>query len=193
VISSGAVQAPELKCTYAEYLALEHQSEVKHEYFAGRVYAMSGGTPEHGRLAARVIALLEAQLGGRSCATFTSDVRVRIPATDVALYPDVSVVCDKLERVEDDPDAIVNPRVLVEVLSKSSAKYDREEKFAQYRRIASLECYVLVSQTERLLEVFTRNTDGTWTLRDVREGEARIDAIGCQLAVEAVYRDPLAS
>ena len=186
------MQAPELKHTYAEYLALEQKSEFKHEYFAGRVYAMSGGTPEHGRLAARVIALLEAQLGGRSCATFTSVVRVRIPATDVALYPDVSVVCDKLERAEDDPDAIVNPRVLVEVLSKSSAKYDREE-FAQYRRIPSLECYVLVSQRERLLEAFTRNADGTWTLRDVREGEARIDAIGCQLGVDAVYRDPLAS
>jgi Uma2 family endonuclease len=187
------VQAPELKYTYAEYLALEQRSEFKHEYFAGRVYAMSGGTPEHGRLAAQIILLLGEQLRGKPCVTFTSDVRVRIPATDVALYPDVSVLCGKLERAEDDHDAVTNPRVVVEVLSKSSAKYDREEKFAQYRRIPSLECYVLVSQTERLLEVFTRNADGTWTLRDVREGEARIDAIECRLEVDAVYRDPLAS
>ena len=177
--------------TYREYLELEKRSERKHEFLGGRIFAMSGGTPEHGRLSARIIALFEGQLAGRRCVTFTSDVRVYIRGSDIGTYPDVSVVCGKLEHDEADPDAVTNPKVIVEVLSKSSETYDREEKFSHYRLIPSLECYVLVSQQERRVEVLSRNADGTWTLRDVREGEARIGGIDCTLPIEALYRNPL--
>jgi hypothetical protein len=101
--------------TYREYLALEAKSDVKHEYCDGKIFATSGGSPEHGRLAAKVIQLLGQQLGGRPCATFSSDVRIRVQATGLTTYFDASVVCGGLERDVEDRDALVNPVVLVEV------------------------------------------------------------------------------
>jgi Uma2 family endonuclease len=101
--------------TYAEYLEFERTSDVKHEYLRGEVFAMAGGTPEHARLAANVISELGGALRGRPCSVFTSDVRVRIETTDRSTYPDVTVVCDRLQRAADDPDAITNPVVIVEV------------------------------------------------------------------------------
>lgn len=175
------------RSTFAEYLALEAKSELKHEFFDGRIFAMSGGTPEHGRLAAQIIVLLGIQLQGRPCVTFTSDVRIRVKATGLATYPDVSVVCDGLERDPEDENSITNPTVLVEILSSSTEAYDREEKFAHYRRIPSLRAYVLVSQEERRIEVLTRTDATTWTLRDFREGVASVEAIGCELSLDAVY------
>jgi Uma2 family endonuclease len=177
--------------TYAEYLALEAKSTTKHEYIHGRVYAMSGGTPEHARLGGAVARLLGNQLDGKPCATYTSDLRVRVLATGLATYPDLTVVCGTLECDPDDPNAAVNPTVLVEILSASTEAYDREDKFAHYRLIPSLRAYVLVSQEDRRVEVFTRNDDETWTLRDVRSGVARIDAIGCGLPLDELYRNPL--
>jgi Uma2 family endonuclease len=115
-----------------------------------------------------------------------------VRATGLATYPDASVVCGGLERDVEDRDALVNPVVLVEVLSPTTEAYDREEKFSHYRRISSLQAYVLVSQKEQRIELFTRNADGTWTLRDVREGAARIECIGCDLPLSEVYHDPLA-
>ena len=94
-------------------------------------------------------------------------------------------------RDPDDPNSITNPIALVEVLSPSTEAYDRREKVSHYRRVPSLQVYVLVSQEERRIEVNTRNADGTWTVRDVREGTARIAVIGCELPIQEVYRDPL--
>jgi Uma2 family endonuclease len=177
--------------SYAEYLELEASSPLKYEWLQGRVYAMSGGTPDHSAIAASVIRSLGNQLEGRPCRVFTSDLRVRVPATGLATHPDVTVVCGRLERDEEDPNAASNPVVLVEVLSPGTERYDREEKFAHFRRLSSLRAYVLVSQAERRIEVFTRNDDESWTLREVREGAARIEAIGCTLGVDDVYRNPL--
>jgi Uma2 family endonuclease len=179
--------------TFREYLELEAKSDRRHEYFDGQIFAMAGGSPEHGRLAAMIIGLFHQQLRGRPCVTFTSDVRIRVQATGFTTYPDVSVVCGELERDGDDRDAVVNPTVLVEVLSPTTEEYDREDKFSHYRRIASLKAYVLVSQREHRVEVFTRNVDGTWTLRDVERGVAKIDCVGCDLPLGELYRDPLAT
>ena len=109
---------------------------------------MAGGTPEHGRLAAALAGELRGKLRGRPCAVFSSDVRIRIAATDRTTYPDLSVVCGKRETAADDPDALVNPIVIVEVLSDSTEADDRGAKFAHYRRLESLREYVLVSQHE---------------------------------------------
>jgi Uma2 family endonuclease len=152
---------------------------------------MSGGSPDHSRLAANVIQLLGAQLAGKPCQVFTSDLRVRVLETGLATHPDVSVIGGSLERDQDDPNAATNPRIIVEVLSPTTERYDREEKFAHYRRIASLASYVLISQEERRLEVFTRNSDGSWTLREARSGAVVLESIGCTLGVDDVYRDPL--
>ncbi|HEY2405721.1 MAG TPA: Uma2 family endonuclease [Polyangiaceae bacterium] len=123
---------------------------------------------------------------------FTSDLRVRVLATGLATHPDVSVFCSSLELDPEDKHTATNPVVIVEVLSPSTEQYDREEKFSHYRGIPSLQSYVLISQKERRLEVFSRNADGSWTLRETRTGALEISGIGCALPVEEAYRDPLA-
>jgi Uma2 family endonuclease len=178
--------------SYADYLAAEAKSDVRHEYLGGEVWAMAGGTPEHGALAAATIGQLLQGLRGKPCRTFTSDVRVRIPQTGLSTYPDVSVVCGQLETAEDDADAIVNPVVLVEVLSDSTEGYDRGAKWAHYRRIPSLREYVLVSQAEPLIEVFRRAESGRWELLEGRAGETvELASLGVRLDVSAVYANPL--
>ena len=181
------------RMTYAEYLELERTSEVKHEYLRGEVFAMAGGTPEHARLAANIIGALTAALRGRTCSVFTSDARVRIEATDRATYPDVTVVCGRLEHAADDPDSITNPVVIVEILSDATEAEDRGEKFAHYRRLASLREYVLVSQRARRLEVYRRR-DERWMLDEAGTGETlRLESIDVALVVDEVYRDPLSA
>ena len=179
------------RATFAEYLAIDEASDRKHEFINGVIYAMSGGSPEHARLAMTIGHLLGNQLAGKRCAVYSSDLRVRALATGLATYPDLTVVCGKLETDPADPDSATNPTVIFEVLSPTSEKHDREAKFAHYRQIPSLRAYVLVSQDERLIEVFTRNTNGSWTLRDHRDGTARLDAIECILSIDAIYANPL--
>ena len=186
--------------SYAEYLAMEEKSLTKHEWLDGVVYdmaalGMSGGTPEHSGLAAAIGVLLGVQLRGKPCRVFSSDLRVRVPATGISTYPDLAIVCRKLETADDDPHAATNPTVIVEVLSGSSEAYDRGKKFAHYRRIPSLREYVLVAQDEPRIEVFRRNETGQWELaQEAGAGEsAALASIGCTLAVDEVYEDPLAA
>ncbi|MBI4957348.1 MAG: Uma2 family endonuclease [Myxococcales bacterium] len=179
--------------TFAEYLEQERTSDVKHEFVHGDVVAMAGGTPEHARLAARVGFALLAQLGGRACEVFSSDLRVRVPATGLTTYPDLSVVCGRLETDPEDASTAINPVVLVEVLSDGTEAYDRGEKFAHYRRLASLMEYVLVSQRERRIEVFRRGAGGGWTLFEAGPGERlALLALGCELRVDEIYASALA-
>ena len=187
-----AQQVPSAPVTYAEYLAAEVKSDVRHEYLNGAVWAMTGGTTEHGALAAAFMRELGEALRGKPCRVYSSDVRVRVLATGLATYPDISVVCGRLETAPDDPDAIVNPVVLVEVLSDTTEGYDRGAKAAHYRRIPSLREYVLVSQREPLVEVQRRAEGGRWELLEARAGEAiELGSLGVSLAVSAVYANPL--
>jgi Uma2 family endonuclease len=178
--------------TYAEYLQAEGKSPVRHEFLNGDVWAMAGGTPEHGALAASMTGELREALRGKPCRIYSSDVRVRILDTGLSTYPDVSVVCGQLETASDDPDAILNPVVLVEVLSDSTEGYDRGAKAAHYRRIPSLREYVLVSQGEPRVEVHRRSENGRWELLEARPGESiELASLGIRLDVAAVYRNPL--
>lgn len=178
--------------TYAEYVASEAASPRKREFIRGQVYAMAGGTPEHGALAAAVIGELREALRGKPCRVYTSDLRVRIPATDTATYPDASVICGHLQTASDDPNAAINPKLLVEVLSESTEAYDRGSKAAHYRRIPSLEEYVFVAQDEPRIEVYRRNDEGGWVLYEARPGERlELRPIGVSLDVSAVYQNPL--
>ena len=179
--------------TYAEYLAREQRSDTKHEFLRGEAWAMAGGTPEHGRLAAALIRALGNALDGRPCVVYTSDVRVRISESDRSTYPDLSVVCGKRISAPEDPDAITNPVVLVEVLSDTTEAEDRGEKFAHYRRLASLREYVLVSQKAERIEVFRRDAEGRWTLYESGRGAAfELVSLGVSVSVDQLYRDPLA-
>lgn len=175
------------RMTYEEYLALERDSETKHEYVNNEAYAMAGGTPEHARLQGRMIQLLGAALAGRRCEPFSSDLRVRIEATRRSTYPDVTVVCERIEHAADDQDAVTNPTLLVEVLSDSSEAEDRGEKWAHYQRLTSLRHYVLVSQKEARVEVFTRESTG-WHYEDIRAGGTVVlSALDATLDVDSLY------
>lgn len=178
--------------TYAEYLAAEAQAAVRHEFLNGEVWEMAGGTIEHGALAAAIAGDLRVGMRDRPCRAFSSDVRIHVAATGLTTYPDLSVVCGRIERAPGDPDAITNPILLVEVLSDSTEAYDRGAKAAHYRRISSLREYVLVSQSEPHIEVYRRADDGHWALLEARAGEAiLLDSVGVRLDVDAIYTDPL--
>jgi Uma2 family endonuclease len=183
--------ATQTRTTYGEYLAIDEASDAKHELIDGVIYAMSGGSPEHARLAMAIGGQLSAQLAGRRCAVYSSDLRVRVLATGLATYPDVTVIYGKLETDPADAHGAVNPAVIIEVMSPSTERHDREAKYAHYRRIPSLRAYVLVSQEQPLVEVLTRNADESWTLRDFRHGKAGLDDIECVLDIDAIYRNPL--
>lgn len=182
--SEEGVRRPE---TYAEYLEQERTSEIRHEFKNGQSVAMAGGTRQHARLAGKVIGALIAQLKGR-CEVFTSDGRVYVQALNEGFYPDASVVCGSEEVDPVDPDAIVNPIVLVEVLSPGTENEDRGSKFESYKHLPSLKEYVLVSQDEPRIEVFRRNADASWqsTVAGASES-AKLASIKCELWVDEVY------
>jgi Uma2 family endonuclease len=182
--------------TYAEYLVFEAASDTKHEYLNGEVFAMTRGTITHSALTAAMSTALSNALRDRPCRVLSSDVRVRSKATGLTTYADVTVVCQKIEVADDDPQSVLNPSLIVEVLSESTEAYDRGAKAAHYRRIASLREYALVSQGEPLIEVYRRNERGKWELAvEARRGEvAELTSCGepIRLDVDAIYRDPLA-
>jgi len=185
--------APQSRLTYAEYLALEAQSPVRHEFVNGEVFEMAGGTPAHGALAAALARDLGAALRGKPSRVFSSDVRVFVRETGLATYPDLSVVCGSLETAEEDKDAIVNPVLLAEVLSPSTEAWDRGGKAAHYRRIPALREILLVTPEGRL-EVRRRNDRGVWELVEARVGERlELMSLGVVLDVAELFRDPLAS
>jgi len=184
--------SPQPYVTFEDYVAQEQGNEVKHEWLDGVVYAMAGGTIEHGRLATKVAAALTAKLAGR-CTVLSSDVMVYIRETNLATYPDGSVVCgpiDAQQVVRNGKvvgEAITNPTVIVEVLSDSTESYDRGEKFAHCMRLASLKEYVLVSQRDRRIEVLRRPSGrGHWE-RVVGEAGSTITVQGVTLAVDEIY------
>jgi Uma2 family endonuclease len=156
--------ASQLKISYGAYVAREATSELRHEFIDGEVFAMAGGTPEHSALIAAVTMALAGLRGGPSRA-FVTEVRTRIRADehgpDVGTYPDIAVVCGSVVRDAEDPIAIVNPKVIIEVLSNSTEAYDRHGKFEHYKRLASLEDCVLVAQHEARIEHYGKR-GGAW-------------------------------
>lgn len=184
--------SPTQRMSYADYLAAERDSDIKHEYLRGEVWAMAGGTVEHSRLQASVVGELRNALAGRPCNVFTSDLRIRVLETDRATYADALVICGKVEPAPGDDCAVTNPVVIIEVLSDSTEASDRGEKFAHYRRIPSLRDYVLVSQREPRIEVYHREGE-RWVLTDaLAGGVAELASIEAELRVDAVYHDPTA-
>ena len=176
--------------TFAEYLELEDVSNVKHEFLEGEIYGMAGGNPRHAALSLAVGATLLMQLRGGHCRAFSSDLRVRVLETCLATYPDVTVVCGPLEHDPESNTTVTNPRVLVEVLSRSTEAYDLGEKFEHYARIPSLAAVLYVWQTEDRIEMRRREPDGTWSSSVFRAGDTvAIEAIGCSLRVDDVYQD----
>ncbi len=187
---------PKIYLTPAEYLAFERQSDVKHEYFRGELFAMSGASRQHVRISVNVTAWLagqlkgqRCQLKGQRCELFNGDMRVKVSPTGLYTYPDASVVCGRPRFEDKELDVLLNPTVIVEILSKSTEAYDRGEKFAQYRTLDTLTDYLLISQDQPLVERFTRQPDGGWLLTESAGLDAvmPIDSIQCQLPLAEVY------
>lgn len=180
---------PKAYLTPEEYLAIERTAEGKSEYFNGETFAMSGGTSQHNIITVNVAASLHAQLRKRECTVFSSDQRVKVSATGLFTYPDISVVCGKAIFVDDRQDTLLNPTVIVEVLSKSTEGYDRNEKFAHYRKMDSLKQYLLISQFRHHVEVYTRQPDGQLILTETDDpvGEVHLVSIQCTLSMTDVY------
>jgi Uma2 family endonuclease len=174
--------------TVPAYLDLERFSTVKHEYVDGYVYALAGGTQAHNAICANIVTLLRSAARGGPCRVYTSDMKVKA-ADEVYLYPDVSVSCDPDDR-RDDRDWIAAPRLAVEVLSDSTAAYDRTDKFTLIARNAALVEYLLVDARRPAVEVRSRQPDGTWTIATHGPGESvTLAALAASVSVAAIYED----
>jgi Uma2 family endonuclease len=175
--------------SYEDYVAVEELSTIRHEFLAGEILAMAGGTPEHAAMAAEVIGQLREQLRGGPCRVFTSDLGVRVLATGLATYPDASVVCGPTERDPEKKTSVTNPRVLVEVTSDSTEDYDRGEKLEHYKRIPTLTDVVIVSHRGPLIDVWSRATaDSAWTKRTAGGGATvELGGVDCTLDVSGIH------
>ncbi len=182
--------APIPRLTPEQYLEIEREADIKSEYINGEMFAMSGGTLPHAILASRLIASLQATLDSRGCTIVGSDLRVRVAVKGPFFYPDLTVYCGQAELADEYSATLLNPVVILEVLSKSSEAYDRGLKFAHYRGISSLRDYVLISQTEPRIEVFSRMPDGKWTFTEFVGSEAicRIPAVDAEVKLAYLYR-----
>lgn len=172
-----------------EYLAAERASETKSEYVGGEVYAMTGASRRHNLVTANVTTSLVSQLRGRPCETYTGGMRVRVSRTGAYVYPDVVVVCGEPEFEGRELDTLLNPSLVVEVLSPSTAAYDHGVKWEHYRRLPSLQEYLLIGQDRARVERYTRQGEGLWLFSETEDPAAVIDlaSIGCSLDLRDVY------
>lgn len=181
-------EAARKRMSYAEYVAAEERAETKHEYRNGEIVAMAGGSLEHSLLAVEAQVLLRRALSHRPCLVFNADARTRIPATGLGTYPDLAVICGRIETDPEDPNTLNNPCLLVEVLSPSTEAWDRGEKFKHYRNLPSLREYLLISQGQPLLELYRRQPDGRWLYESRGPGERVVlESAGCELVVDELY------
>jgi Uma2 family endonuclease len=177
------------RITSEEYLERERRAETRSEYRDGVIVAMAGATPDHNAVVFDITGVLSAQLRGKPCQGFTSDLRVRVPACNNYYYPDIVIACEepKYERLKGMA-SLLNPTLIVEVLSDSTEATDRGEKWTCYQTLESLQTYVLVSQRQPLLEIYQRQENGwLYVAFTSLEGAVFLDAIGCELRLADVY------
>jgi Uma2 family endonuclease len=182
---------PQRLMTPDEYLAFERHSTVKHQYIDGRLVAMAGASADHNTIQFNLSAALRPQLRGRGCYGFGSDMRVSIGALGIYTYPDLTVVCGERELGPGSPDILLNPTLIIEILSPSTERDDRGRKFGWYRRIPSLREYVLVAQDKPMIEHYVRQASRPWWWDAVEGLQETIElpSIGCSLVLAEVYED----
>ncbi|MDR9404749.1 MAG: Uma2 family endonuclease [Halothece sp. Uz-M2-17] len=176
-----------LQLTPEEYFDWEEKQVEKYEYINGQVYAMGGGSVNHGRIAIRLTAMFDAHLEGSGCITGNSDIKINIAETDNYTYPDASVTCD--ERDKNTPSYLTYPCLIVEVLSKSTEAYDRGGKFRLYRNNPALQDYLLVSSTRMEIDLYHKKGTGEWIIVNYQEGDRiNLNSINLSFEIEQVYR-----
>ena len=176
--------------TEVEYLAFERASEIKHEFLDGQVYAITGASRAHNIVCLNVAASLHTQLRQKPYETYPSHMRLKVQASGLYTYPDVTIVCGEPQFADGEFDTLLNPTLLIEVLSPSTESYDRGKKFQQYRQLESLQEYVLIAQDGPCIEHFLRQPDSdTWVLQDAAglDTSLQLMSIGCTLALADVY------
>jgi Uma2 family endonuclease len=180
---------PKPRLSPEEYLIRERLAETKSEYYQGEVFAMAGASENHNLIVANVVSCLVSGLRHRDCRVYPSDMRLLVSSTGLYTYPDVMVVCGKSVLAETQGDVLTNPLLIIEVLSESTKDYDRGGKFHQYMRIPSLQEYLTVSQTERLIDQSIRQDDNSWLIREITPGSGHVPlrSLGIELDFSDVY------
>lgn len=180
---------PKRLLTQDEYLAQERHAPFKSEYYRGEVFAMAGAKYPHNRVKENLSRLIGNALSNTPCFPLSSDMRVHIPATTLYTYPDIVVVCGKPVFQDSNEDVLLNPRVIIEVLSESTEKYDRGAKFRQYQQIDSLNEYILVAQNEARIECFVRQPGNQWLLSNYTgiDVEMLVTSVNVSIPLSAIY------
>lgn len=180
---------PDVRLTPEEYLRIERAAEWKSEFIDGEMFAMAGASPRHVLIATNLARELGNLLREGPCTTYAADLRVATDRRRHYTYPDVVVACEPLQFVDEHRDTITNPMLIAEVLSESTEKYDRGAKFERYRSVVTLSEYLLVSQERVHVELYTRQPDGGWVLREWNDPGAEIDltSLRCRLKIGEVY------
>ncbi|MDQ3022404.1 MAG: Uma2 family endonuclease [Bacteroidota bacterium] len=177
------------KLTEKEYLEIERKAEFKSEYYDGEMFGLAGASLPHNKITSNIHVSLANQLKGKTCQVFQSDLKIREQVSNQFTYPDIVVICGEPEFFDNEKDVIMNPSIIMEILSKSTESYDRGFKFELYRRINSLKDFFLVSQEKISVEYYTRNTDESWNLKEYNDRSQKIEikSIDCTLDLNEVY------
>ena len=175
--------------TPEEYLALEEKAEYKSEFVNGYIFKMAGGTEAHIQISFNATKLFADRLRGK-CRAYQSDMKVWVEEAETYFYPDVTVVCGERKFYKDRRDIVENPVLLVEVLSKSTEEYDKNDKFFTYQNLESFQEYVLVSQNKAIVEQYTKNADGNWIHKATigSKSTVKFEAVGIELSLEEIYQ-----
>ena len=190
-INEPAVAYGKKTFTIEEYLQYENSASEKHEYYQGEIFAMSGALVPHNMIASNVLIALGQKLKGKSCRPFNSDQRIHIEKNTLFTYPDVSVICGDIQTLNNDEYNVLNPSVIIEVLSKSTKNYDRGEKFKLYRDIPTLKEYILIDSESPGIECFRINQQGLWELKEYKSIDKLLEIPTLQLALslEEIYEE----
>ena len=177
------------RCSAQEYLELERRAATKSEFFAGEIFAMTGASRDHNLIVANLVRELTLELKGRPCETYPSDMRLKVNATELYTYPDLAVVCGPPQFDDEQKDTLLNPTLIVEVLSISTEAYDRGKKFAHYRKIGSLAEVLLVSQDKPHVDRYVRQPDNQWLLAewDGLQSRVLLTSIDCRVDMAEIY------
>jgi Uma2 family endonuclease len=180
---------PKTRYTPEEYLALERSCEAKHEYYNGEIFAMGGATKQHVLIVTNLVVELGSQTKAGPCTVYSTDLRVRVAPTGLYTYPDVIVLCDEPRFSDKQQDTLLNPALIIEVLSESTKDYDRGGKFEQYRTIGSFVEYLLIAQDRPHVEHHTRQSDGRWLLYETNnlEDTIQLKSVPCLLRMSDIY------
>jgi Uma2 family endonuclease len=172
-----------------DYLAIERSSAQRHEYYQGEIFAMGGASANHNQIVANVMVSLGLQLKQRPCRVWASDMRVKLDKSGLYTYPDIVAFCGQPHYDDDRKDTLLNPTVIIEVLSPSTEAYDRGEKFSHYRQVDTLREYVLIGQEKPRIERYVRQPEQKWLLEEVSDlvSSIRLAALDCELRLSDVY------